>query len=278
MSSICLVHLVWAPLGIAPFAEFVASYKDREAGIDHDLLVIFKAFRSDDERAVYDRLLAGIPHVAVPLSDRGLDILPYFIVARRFPYRFYCFLNSYSAPLHVGWLAKMHRPLARGEAGVVGATGSLESYYSNLLRTGPAPRTGSVMADSARTLLRKWKIWKARSEFDHFPNHHIRTNGFMIGRDVMLRLSFRGERSKMDSLRFESGKAGLTRQVCAMNLKAVVVGCDGKAYEKCHWYESGTFRSGEQENLLIADNRTRQYADADPATRRMLSDLAWGRH
>ena len=81
---------------------------------------------------------------------------------------------------------------------------------------------------------------------------------------------------KMDVLRFESGKQSLTRQTLAKNLKAVVVGRDGKAYETERWYESYTFRSGEQRNLLIADNRTEQYAQADADTKQMLARLAWG--
>jgi hypothetical protein len=36
-----------------------------------------------------------------------------------------------------------------------------------------------------------------------------------------------------------------------------------------------TFRSGSQENLLIADNRTRQYA-RPTRTRARLAELAWG--
>jgi glycosyltransferase involved in cell wall biosynthesis len=39
---------------------------------------------------------------------------------------------------------------------------------------------------------------------------------------------------------------------------------------------AGTFRSGRQENLLIADNRTDIYLQAPPAERSHLARLAWG--
>jgi hypothetical protein len=114
-------------------------------------------------------------------------------------------------------------------------------------------------------------------DFHPFPNPHIRTNGFMIERTTMLDLRFDGERTKMDSLRFESGKAGMTRQILGRGLEALIVGRDGRGYEPDEWYESRTFRSGEQENLLIGDNRTRQYADGDESFRAFLRQLAWGR-
>jgi hypothetical protein len=33
---------------------------------------------------------------------------------------------------------------------------------------------------------------------------------------------------------------------------------------------------GEQSNLLVADNRTRDYENADPSRRRELEILSWG--
>jgi hypothetical protein len=55
-----------------------------------------------------------------------------------------------------------------------------------------------------------------------------------------------------------------------------VVGRDGRAYARDEWRESGTFRVDDQSNLLVADNRTDQFASADPATRKRLEELAWG--
>jgi hypothetical protein len=55
-----------------------------------------------------------------------------------------------------------------------------------------------------------------------------------------------------------------------------VVGRDGAAYEPAEWPNSRTFRVDEQENLLVADNRTDEYASADAATRAALRRMAWG--
>ncbi len=81
---------------------------------------------------------------------------------------------------------------------------------------------------------------------------------------------------KTHAYKFENGKNGLTRQVVRMGLQALVVGKDGRAYETDYWHLSGTFRQGNQENLLIADNQTDAYALADQITKHMLTKRSWG--
>ena len=56
----------------------------------------------------------------------------------------------------------------------------------------------------------------------------------------------------------------------------VVVGRDGSGYEKELWSQSGTFRQGRQENLLIADNQTRRFASANQSLKDQLIHSAWG--
>ena len=81
---------------------------------------------------------------------------------------------------------------------------------------------------------------------------------------------------KWDAWRFESGRESMTRRLESHGLNVLVVGRDGVAYRKDDWANSFTFRSGGQANLLVADNRTRQYADAGNEDRRRLNTLAWG--
>jgi hypothetical protein len=275
MPEICVVHLVWAPLGAAEFAKFIASYREHDAGVEHDLLIVFKEIGDAGQLAVYEKLLEGINYQSLYLGGDGFDILPYFIAARRFDYKYFCFLNSYSVILADGWLRLLSAHLRRG-GGVVGATASRESYYTNVTQSRPPismrhPRSGVGNYVAWRRMLRE-----AKAHFDPFPNYHLRTNCFALARELMLKLVFRGEVVKMDSLKFESGKEGLTRQVSAMDLPVLVVGRDGAAYAKEGWRESRTFRSGGQSNLLVADNRTRQYDEADARTKVFLERCAWG--
>jgi hypothetical protein len=276
-SELCVIHLVWRPLGLGVFAAFLGSYRAHSAGIDHQLAVLFKGFSSDRELAPFEQLLAGTPHQPVRISDDGFDIRPYFTAARMLPHRYQCFLNSYSRILSEDWLAKFHANLTRSGVGLVGATGSHESPLDGHRRHVAAVRYPRSVRGLHAWFRDRRLTRRLRGDFESFPNPHLRTNGFMIERATMLSLRFDRESNKMDSLRFESGKGGMTRQLLGRGLKVLVVGVDGLGYEPDRWHESGTFRSGEQNNLLIADNRTDQYAEADPAFRGFLRELAWGK-
>jgi hypothetical protein len=56
-----------------------------------------------------------------------------------------------------------------------------------------------------------------------------------------------------------------------------VAGADGRAYEAQHWPEARTFWISLQENLLVADNQTRAYAEGSDAARERLAYFAWRR-
>jgi hypothetical protein len=255
MAEICVVHLVWAPLGLGPLERFAASYRRYEAGVDHELLLVFKEFRDRDALAAVEQEVVDLRYETLHMPRRKLDLAAYAAIARDVDARAFCFLNSSSELLDSGWLAKLLGQLDAPRVGLVGATGSYESLV---------PPAGGL-----RLLRRPW--------FAPYPNPHVRTNAFMIEREVALSLDWPEVRTKWGAWRVENGKRSLTRQVWANGLDALVVGRDGEAYERDRWYESHTFRSGGQANLLVADNRTRQFAEADPSKQARLAELAWGR-
>ena len=247
---VCVVHLVWAPLGVAALQRFVTSYQSHDAGMEHRLIVLFKGFADPSGTAAYVEVLDGLEHGSLHYSRPTFDLPAYAAAAEALEASHLCFLNSESVLLTDGWLAAMHARLLEPGVGAVGATGSYESPRSiNPLRR------------------RRWVA---------FPNPHLRTNAFMLPRDVMRRLRVPEVSTKSRAWELESGRQGLTRQVWDRGLHTLVVGRDGKGYEPARWHESATFRSGEQANLLVADNRTRQWQEADAAERAGLSRLAWG--
>lgn len=249
MPEICLVHLVWAAHGPEPLRRFLASYERHSAGAPHRLLIVSKG------PGDFEALLDGIEseHLAVPEKLR--DLGAYRLAAEHIEEPYACFLNSHSEVLADGWLGALHDQARQPGVGLVGATGSFESAYS----AGPRP---------LRPFLRRY--------FDPAPNPHVRTNAFMLPLEVLLGLDWPLVRRKWHALQLESGRRSITRQVVERGLDALVVGRDGQGYRFEQWPESGTFRSREQNNLLVADNRTRQYAEADPEFRRLLADYAWG--
>ena len=108
-----------------------------------------------------------------------------------------------------------------------------------------------------------------------FPNAHIRTNAFLLPRDVLARITWPKVESKRNAYYFESGRSGLTTQIVGLGLEPIVVGRDGRQYVRREWPSSRTFWHGNQENLLIQDNQTTQYQRGSDDERRRLCRHAW---
>jgi hypothetical protein len=253
----CLVHLVWAPLGSGALESFLAAYASHPAGLEHRLAILCNGFTgpADPRLAEIERALEGVEHELLMTPAPVLDLAAYRQASEQLDAARLCFLNSYSRPLADGWLAKLAAPLAEPGVGLTGSGGSFESAYS------AAPF---------------WLRPRRRRQFPPFPNAHLRTNGFMIDRSLLLELDWPALDSKVAAWAFESGRDSLARQVWARELQVLVVGADDVAYPRERWRESETFRSGEQRNLLVADNRTRQYEEADAELRGRLREMAWG--
>lgn len=112
-------------------------------------------------------------------------------------------------------------------------------------------------------------------EIPEFPNPHVRSNGFMMEREIFLatRPDFVGEKHK--SYLYESGPNGLTASVEKMGLKPIIVGADGEGYSLDNMLHSRTFRLGDQSNLLITDNQSRSWAQMPPKRREMYTRMSW---
>jgi hypothetical protein len=218
-------------------------------------VIAFNGFKQGVHVAEIEKPLSDVEHGALRIPRPKLDLAAYIAVARQIESPLLCFLNSYSELLDAGWLGKLAEHVQMPGVGLVGATGSYERLMG-----------GSKLS---RFVTSRW--------FDPFPNPHVRTNAFMMRREMMLSLDWSEVRTKLGAWRLESGKRSVTKQIWEHGLEPLVVGRDGKSYSSDLWYESKTFRSGGQQNLLVADNRTRQFARADPAEQRRLAELAWGK-
>lgn len=279
-ADICVAHLVRRSNPVSAFAAFLDSYRRCAAGAPHELLVLFKGFSNPAQLAPYETLLADQPHARMFVRDFGFDVRPYMQAARAYPHRFFVFFNSFSRILIPGWLEMMVSIARRPGVGIVGATGSHQSIASDNLamrwfyrKSAPAYRRPlSIAYRYARYLV------SIRGRFPAFPNFHVRSNAFLVPREVMTGLRCGLILGKWDAYQFESGAAGMTRQIMDAGLLPVVAGKDGLAYEPRDWPESRTFWIGNQENLLVSDNQTRAYAEGDPGLRERLAFCAWRRY
>lgn len=252
MTPLCLVHLCWMPYGLEPARRFLESYRAHEAGAEHRLLVVFAGAAVAD-RTPWHRLFEAVEHERLDRGD-GIDLDHYRTAVDEFEAERYCFLNTESVVLADAWLGLMARALAEPGVGMVGMTGSYET--PNAVRPGPLRRL--------------------RPGHEAFPNPHLRTNGFALERELLVQLDWPTGLTKLGAVALEGGSGSLTRQVQARGLQALVVGRNG-AYPPERWRQARTFRVGEQENLLVADNRTRHYQEGGRLTRAGLSWLAWQR-
>ncbi len=303
--GICLVHLVWAPLGPEPLGRFLDAYRRYDAGAPHALLILLNGFRAEDDLAPWRHQLSGLDHDELRLEQPALDLAAYRELTERVPSGRYCFLNSYSEPVVEGWLAKLDDALAQPGVGLVGATGSwastrsssahvlgLPSAYRGVLpkRRAAAERFRAMEAESSGRepaplargdMMRVWvqtvrELPERTRLYERFPAYHVRTNAFMIFHATLAELQLSVIREKDDAYLLENGRRSITRQVQRKGLRTLVVDRDGALYDQRQWHRSRTFWQGDQEGLLVIDNQTRFYAEGDIDRRRLLSGFAWG--
>ena len=60
MPDICVVHLVRKKNGMEPFRSFLESYLENPAGVDHELLILYKGFFREADIVSYEELLRGV--------------------------------------------------------------------------------------------------------------------------------------------------------------------------------------------------------------------------
>jgi hypothetical protein len=255
------------PLDLA--RNFAESYSRHPAGAAHRLTLIISGSEDRALTTELRSLFGASPPSVIYVPDVGYDIGKYRAALESSDLELCCILNSYSTIRASGWLAEFSQSARDPRVGIVGATGSYESRWAEAF-AGLGQRRGLRVLRGVPGALKRW------AAYPPFPNPHIRTNAFMIRRDVFQRVEWPRNPSRMGALRFESGRRSLTRQVLAMGLDAVIVGRDGRRYGVSEWPLSSTFRQNGQHNLLVADNRTIQYSTGAPEFKRQLAAAAWG--
>jgi hypothetical protein len=307
MPDLALVHLVRKANGPEPFREFLESYHAVDAGADHDLVLLLKGFASNREADETAALADGLDAHRLYVGDDGFDVGAYFAAADRLEHTRMCFVNSFTTVRAPGWLELLEAALRRPDAGIAGATGSWGSHWSwlrlNLGLSTPYREAFPSRDWAQRQIMRVTPdterfppVWARRlapvwarhllgtalalpffvGRFGPFPAAHVRTNGFMIERDLMRSLERTAVRRKFDAFVVEGGHRSLTRQIEELGLRPLLAGADGLAYDIPDWARSGVFWQRDQENVLLDDNQTRSYREADLDLRTYFAIFAWG--
>lgn len=110
--------------------------------------------------------------------------------------------------------------------------------------------------------------------FPSFPNPHIRSNAFVVDRETFVRALPTLPTTKYHCLQFESGYNSLTNIAIKRGIRPLVVGRNGRFYPLNQLKNSGTFRVGNQKNLLVTDNQTRKFWAFNKAQQRVYTSLS----
>lgn len=106
---------------------------------------------------------------------------------------------------------------------------------------------------------------------------HVRTNAFCMLRTRYLEYVQADPSTKQEAYALEHGPSSLTQQARKRGLSARIVNRAGREFDLVNACTSRTFRWGNQDQLLVADNQTDQFAQGAPAFRKYLQQLAWRR-
>jgi glycosyltransferase involved in cell wall biosynthesis len=111
-----------------------------------------------------------------------------------------------------------------------------------------------------------------------FPNPHLRSNAFMMRRELLIDLDFQLDDTKQACNLFESGRDGMPARLAQRGLGCVLVGADGVAYDVADWPKSRTFRLGDQANVLVFDNQVNGFAAMPKWQKTLHVRMTWGRY
>ena len=133
VGQIGVVFLARVADGIPSLARFARSYERCEAGVDHELIVIFKGDEQSPELQQAKAVFSRIRHTGIGVPDEGFDLGAYRAVAQRVEHRYLCFLNTHSEILVSQWLLHVFRAAADSGVGIAGSMGSFESIRSTVV-------------------------------------------------------------------------------------------------------------------------------------------------
>ncbi|WP_413989765.1 hypothetical protein ACMDCR_28045 [Labrys okinawensis] len=242
--TVFVFYLLRKGNSVLHFASFLKSLREYRTAIRYTPVVIQKGFPTGFRHHLIDAWVTedGERAQVIDVSDDGYDLLAYRKAALQADTDYCLFFNSYSKILGHLWLDYYVNAITElGENSLIGATGS----------------------------------WQGATEDDAFPNVHIRTNAFLISRKLFLSIEA-PLISKYDNYMLEHGPRSMTNMVIEGGGSVAVVDRNGGVIFPEQWPDRNVFWRGDQELLLISDNRTLEYEVTNPRRRLRFSRCAWG--
>lgn len=149
----------------------------------------------------------------------------------------------------------------------------------------PLTRQGLLESDTDLAFAKHWDaitkdgaVFELFRDIPKFPNPHIRSNAFVIPRDLLMSFNVKLAPTKFACIHFESGPDSLSVLVARAGRKVLLVGADGRTFGVKDWPNSNTFRLGDQSNVLVSDNRVREFNEFSPEIRQHFLEVTWGEY
>jgi len=246
--------------------NFIKHYKKNKSGLNHTLVICYKLL-NNTEIAKTKKYLKNIKYVEFidPIKKNDWDFGSYKRVSKLFYNKEILFLNSHSYPTCNNWLKKLF--VFKKKNTVIAPTASYESLVDSI-------KLKNKFHKIIRYLIRKYNFKK---NFDEFPNPHIRTSSFLINSKLFFNfIKFKQLRNKEDTLKIESGKNGLTKNLKNKGIKIYIVNSDGKKFDEKNWKFSETYCYLNQNKSIISDKHSRKYSKLNNNEKKIIRSRVWG--
>src|SRR3989338_8808258 len=238
--SLALVYLArGASGGLSTVKIFFDAYRAYPPGCPHELVVIAKGWAGVGGLEEVKQLVQAHGARVVDLPDDGFDWGAYMLAASLLTHDWICFLNTHSRHRVKNWLNLLMKgtEVPGINVGAVGATASYESFIP--VFDWPSWEEGPIafLFYVLRSFLKVLRFIIYRNTFRSFPNPHLRSNAFIIRRELFLDFASTHKipHSKRDAWILESGGRSFTAFLISRGLKPLVTGSDGQYYEPLQW-------------------------------------------
>jgi len=246
--------------------SFIRHYRKNKPGLNHKLVICYKLL--DTKEIIKTRkYLKNINYIEFidPIKKNDWDFGSYKRVSKLFYDKEILFLNSHSYPICKDWLKKLF--LFKKKDTVIAPTASYESLVDSI-------KLKNKFHKIIRYLVRKYRF---KINFDEFPNPHIRTSSFLINSKLFYNfIKSKPLRNKEDTLKIESGKNSLTKNLKNKGIKIYVVNSDGKKFDEKNWKFSETYCFLNQNKSIISDKHSRKYLNLNNNEKKIIRSRVWG--
>ena len=236
-------YLAWCGYGAAHYVRFLESFLSQSELKDVKLTIIYKGDKASFQATDVQAALTNVPNAhLVNLPDEGRDIDIYrTMLSSLQPDDIALFFNTRTVLRSQDALRFLFAAARNPDRPLVGCCGSYERLDKN----------------------------------DPYPNPHLRTNGFGGLASLLWSLDWSYTDRPHE---VECGPNSLTRQAIAAGHACVIVNASGQLFRLSEWPLAQTWRNHGQRQLLIEDNRSDDFEQADESRRRYLRSLAWFPH